>query len=511
MTTSATNQKAAQVEILSSVLFSSLDEAHFFNSINKHFVEKFNCHKVLVYKLLDNGQAQLMSVNGEAKANGAILEKGVGAAGYVARTKKGYFSNTVERDPVFTLEAAAGVKAELCLPISADGTVIGSIHCQQMDNSKEFSRNDMTLGMSIINEIKAPIQNMKMYLAAKNLNESLLKTIEIKEKELQQSRSGLKLQDTFIINEKEIIGRSASMKEILNLVDRISDKDITAFIYGEAATGKEMIARRIHCRSHRKENAFVSLDCSALNEKQLEVELFGNDSHVGMLEAANNGTLFINSIDKMSLSVQNKLMQYMTSKMGIKANGQSFFKSDVRIISASTRDLLDLVRIDAFKEDLYFALSTIVLKAPALRERKEDIEVLANFFLNQNKAANAQKSFSPSAVKALTEYAWPGNVRELQNIVERAYILAEGSIIEKLHLDQTVQNAEVAPVVEKVVQVKASDFVPVTLEELEKNHIMNALENLSGNKTKTAKVLGITVKTLYNKLHSYGIEFDKEA
>jgi Nif-specific regulatory protein len=230
-----------------------------------------------------------------------------------------------------------------------------------------------------------------------------------------------------------------------------------------------------------------------------------------MLEAANNGTLFINSIDKMSLSVQNKLMQYMTSKMGIKANGQSFFKSDVRIISASTRDLLDLVRIDAFKEDLYFALSTIVLKAPALRDRKEDIEVLANFFLNRNKAANAQKSFSPSAVKALTEYAWPGNVRELQNIVERAYILAEGSIIEKLHLDQTVQNAEVAPVVEKVVQAKAADFVPVTLEELEKNHIMSALENLGGNKTKTAKVLGITVKTLYNKLHSYGIEFDKEA
>lgn len=507
MTTSLTNQKA----VLSSVLFSSLDEAHFFNSINKHFMEEFKSHKVLVYKFLENGQAQLVSVNGEALDNGAILDKGVGAAGYIARTKKGYFSNTVERDPVFKLEAALGVKAELCLPISADGAVIGSIHCQQMDNSKEFSRNDMTLGVSIINDIKAPIQNMKMYLAAKHLNETLLKTIELKEKELQQSKSGLKIHDTFLINEKEIIGRSLAMKELLSLVDRISDKDITAFIHGEAATGKEMIARRIHCRSHRRSKAFISLDCSALNEKQLEVELFGNDSQVGMLETADHGTLFINSIEKMSLAIQNKLMQYVSSKMGIKAGGQSFFKSDVRIISASTKDLMDLVRENAFKEDLYFALSTIVLKAPALRERKEDIEVLANFFLNHNKAAHAQKSFSPSAVKALTDYQWPGNVRELQNVVERAYILAEGTIIEKLHLDQNIQNAESQPVVEKVVQAKAQEFIPVTLEELEKNHIMNTLENLSGNKTKTAKVLGITVKTLYNKLHSYGIEFDKEA
>jgi Nif-specific regulatory protein len=213
----------------------------------------------------------------------------------------------------------------------------------------------------------------------------------------------------------------------------------------------------------------------------------------------------------MPVAIQNKLMQYVTSKMGIKAGSQAFFKSDVRLISASTKDLMDLVRENTFREDLYFALSTVVLKAPALRERKEDIEILANFFLNQNKSKEAQKSFSPSAIKALTEYNWSGNVRELQNVVERAFILAEGTIIEKLHLDQNIQNAEVQPVVEKVVQVKSQEFIPVTLEELERNHIMNTLENLSGNKTKTAKVLGITVKTLYNKLHSYGIEFDKEA
>lgn len=510
MTTSATNQKAAMAT-LSSVLFLSLDESHFFNSINKFFMDHMNAQNVQAYKLLDNGTAQLMSENGVNALGSLVLEKGVGAAGYIARTKKGYFSNTVERDPVFSREAALGVKAELCLPISVDGVVIGSIHCQMNDASREFSREDMTLGMSIINEIKAPIQNMKMYLASKHLNEALLRTIELKEKELQESRSGLKLQDTFRIIEKEIIGRSPAMKDLLALVDRVCDKDISAFIMGEAATGKEMIARRIHCRSHRRDRAFVAIDCSTMNEKQLDIEIFGDDSHMGMLEVANFGTLFINSTEAMPMNIQNKLMQYITSKMGIKAGSQSFFKSDVRIISASTKDLMDQVRGNLFREDLYFALSTVVLKAPALRERKEDIEVLANFFMNQNKAKDAQKSFSPSAIKALSEYNWSGNVRELQNVVERAFILAEGATIEKLHLDQNIQNAEILPVVEKTVQVKSVEFVHVTLEELEKGHIMSTLENLAGNKTKTAKVLGITVKTLYNKLHSYGVEFDKEA
>lgn len=510
MTKSMTNQMT-NLESLTSVLFLSLDESHFFTSLNKFFMKEMNAQKVAVYKIQDNGLSILMSQDGKAIEGGIILDKGVGAAGYIARTKRGYFSNSVERDPVFAKEAAMGVKAELCFPISADGVVIGSIHCQMMDNSREFSREDMTLGMSILNEIKGPIQNMKMYLAAKNLNESLLRTIELKEKELQESRSGVRMQDSFKIIEKEIIGRSQAMKELLSLVDRISDKDINAFITGEAATGKEMIARRIHCRSHRRDRAFVSIDCSTLNEEQLDREMFGAENKLGMLEAANFGTLFINCAEKMTPAIQNKLIQFITNKMGVKADSNDFFKSDVKIITASTKDLMEMVRDGKFREDLYFALSTVVLKTPALRERKEDIELMANFFLNQGKVKDQHKSFSSSAIQALSEFNWIGNVRELQNVVERAYILAEGSIIEKLHLDQNIQTAAEIKIEEAPVAVKAVDFQHITLEELEKKHIMGTLENLGGNKTKTAKVLGITVKTLYNKLHSYGVEFDKEA
>lgn len=494
----------AALSTLSSVLFLSIDEVHFFTSIQKFFMDTMNCHEVHVYKILDNG-------NSVQIPNGHELQVGIGASGYVARTKRGYFSNSVERDPVFILEASQGIKAELCLPISADGKMIGSIHCQMRDDSREFTRDDMTFGMSVLNEIKGPIQNMKLYLTAKHLNETLLKTIELKERELQESRTGLKVNDAFKINEKEIIGRSLQMKDLLNLVDKISDKEITALLLGEAATGKEMIARRIHCRSNRRDRAFVAIDCSAFSSAQLEIEIFGNEKQMGMLEATHFGTLFINNIEMLSTELQNKLIQYMNTKMGIKSQSKDFFRSDVRVLSASSKDLAELVAAKSFREDLFFALSAVVLKVPALRERKEDIELLANFFLNRNKDKSAHKSFSPSAVKSLSEYSWLGNVRELQNIVERAFILSEGSIVEKLHLDSNIQNTEIAAVSSKQTVEKKAEYVALTLGELEKNHIMQTLENLTGNKTKSAKVLGITVKTLYNKLHSYGIEFDKEA
>ena len=510
MTNAMINNKA-NLETLSSTLFLSLDESHFFCSIGSFFKVHMNSQRVQIFKIHENGTSILVSENGNPVLSGLSLEKGIGAPGYVARTKRGYFSNTVERDPVFIREAELGIKAEICLPISADGVVIGSIHCQMLDDSREFSREDMTFGMSILGDLKAPIQNMKMYLAAKNLNETLLRTIELKEKELQESRSGVKIQDSFRIIEKEIIGRSQSMKDLLALVDRIADKEINSFIMGEAATGKEMIARRIHCRSHRRDRAFVTIDCSTMNEAALDREMFGTEGKLGMLEVANFGSLFINSIEKMTPAIQNKLMNFITNKMGVKAESNGFFKSDVRLISASTKDLMDHVREGLFREELYFALSTVVLKAPALRERKEDIEVLANFFLNQNKSKDLQKSFSQGAIVALTEFNWSGNVRELQNVVERAFILAEGSIIEKLHLDHNIQTSSEVRVVESPVVLKAVDFQFITLGELEKGHIMETLESLGGNKTKTAKVLGITVKTLYNKLHSYGVEFDKEA
>lgn len=496
---------------LASSLLLSLDESYFFNTLANHFKAEFNCDQVAVYKFSQDGASTLVSLNGEAPIKSENFDKSQGAPGYIFRTKRGYFSNSVERDPVFHLEAKMGVKAELCFPIISEGLILGSVHCRMMNNSREFTREDITQSVSVLNELKHSVQNMKMYMQAKALNEMLLKTIELKEKELQDSRFGVKTSEAYKINEKDIIGRSASMKELLALVDKIADKDLTAFIQGEAGTGKEMIARRIHCRSSRRDRAFIAIDCSIYNEKQLDLELFGDSRVVGAFENAHFGTLFLNNVEGISPYIQNKIMQMIQHKTGVKSDSRDFFKSDVRVISASSKDVLEMVKNGQFKDELYYALSSVLLKAPSLKERKEDIELLANFFLNIKKNKEDQKSFSPSAIKSMTEYAWPGNVRELQNVVERAAVLSEGMIIEKQHLDEHINAASNIEVVVAQAPKKQVAFVQVTLEELEKNHIMATLENLGGNKTKTAKVLGITVKTLYNKLHSYGIAFDKDA
>ncbi len=496
---------------LESVLLLSLDESYFFNTLSKFFQERMQCDQVVIYRFNDDGQSHLVSKNGLTLNNSFILEKGLGASGYIYRSKRGYFSNSVERDPVFTLEAKEGIKAELAIPVISDGYILASIHCQMFSQDKEFQKQDVTDSLEILNAVKHAIQNMKMYLQAKLMNEALLKTIELKERELQDQRFGVKSLEAYKIIEKDIVGRSAPMKDLLNLVDKISDKDLSAFIQGETGTGKEMIARRIHCRSSRRDRAFIAIDCTVYNEKQLEVELFGDARSAGALENAHFGTLFLNNIDVLSIHMQNKLLQVLLHKTGIKADSRDYFKTDIRLVTSSHKDLLEMVRNLQFKDELFYAISNVILKVPSLRDRKEDIEVLANFFLNQRKNKSEQKAFSPSAVKSMNEYVWPGNVRELQNVVERAAVMSEGMMIEKHHLDHHIANAEKEILQEKAPVRKVQHFVQVTLEELEKTHILATLENLNGNKTKSAKVLGITVKTLYNKLHSYGIEFDKDA
>ena len=188
--------------------------------------------------------------------------------------------------------------------------------------------------------------------------------------------------------------------------------------------------------------------------------------------------------------------------MAFRVGGHMPYRADVRLMVSSTKDLNELVAKGEFREDLLFNVNTMVLKIPSLRERIEDIETLATYFLNLHKRPEEQKSLSPGVVKALREYNWPGNVRELQNVIERSYILSDGMIVERDHLADSVTESRIEEEGEDEDIVRYSEM---TLDELEKRHICLTLEHLGGNKTKTAKMLGITVKTLYNKLHSYGM------
>lgn len=509
-------KKATGLDELMSILLSTLDEKIFFSELSKSLQEVISCDHLKVYLVQEDTSAVLVSHNGKVVEGGAHLKKGEGPAGHVIRTKKPYFSNNVSRDPLYQREAQEGVKAECSVPVSVDGIVIATLHFQVLSEDVQFEREHITEIVSLLNELRQPLVNMKMYLAAKHLNQALVKKIEAKEKELEASKTGLHVSSSYKIQDKEIIGKSEAMKQLIHLADKVASTDVHALINGENGTGKEMIARRVHCRGERKEGGFLSIDCSAMSEVQLEKELFGEDngfaqggfSRAGLLETANNGTLFINNIEALTLNIQSKLYKFLVDKMAFRVGGQMPYRSNVRIIAATTKNLQEVCLENRFREDLFFMLNTVNLKVPSLRERREDIELLAISFLNSGKAVHEQKSLSPGVISALSDYGWPGNVRELQNVMERAYILSDGRIIEKNHLADHVVEPRIE---EEEEDQERFDFREMTLDELERRHICMSLEHMGGNKTKTAKMLGITVKTLYNKLHSYGMIEPKEA
>lgn len=501
---------------LMSILLSTLDEKLFFCELGKSLHSLMNVDKTKIFLVNEDSSVRMVCLNGKTSKSSEMLEKGQGPAGHVIRTRKPYFSNNVSRDPLFHKEAAEGIMAELTIPVSVEGIVIATLHFQSESEETQFEREDITKILSILAEIKKPLTNMKMYLAAKHLNSSLVKQIELKEKELEERKGGLNIVGSYRIEEKEIICKSEVMKDVLRIADKVAISDIPTLIEGEEGVGREMIAKRIHCRSNRKDRAFVSIDCSALSEEQLEAEIFGSEVadfkgiqvKPGLIESANGGTLFINNISKLTLHLQSKLSLFLGEKMAFRLRGQMPFRSDVRIIAATNDDLGEKVSEGIFREDLFYCLNTMRLKVPALRERTDDIETLATYFLNLNRSKEEQKSLSPCVIKQLKEYVWPGNVRELQSIIERAYILSDGMIVEGDHLAECVTNFE------EIVEEAEDEFInfrEMTLDELEKRHICLSLDHLDGNKTKTARMLGITVKTLYNKLHSYGMIGQKEA
>lgn len=515
MTNSVTKNNS-KIDSLMSNLLSTLNESVFFSLLTNHISDMTNAEEILINLIHEDGSVRLVAKNGQALENNEREPKAVGVCGHVFKSKRAYFSNNTSRDPIFSSSNDKDILAELCVPVIVDNSVIGTIHLRTRNEEVKFQKEDINGILELLAMINGPLLNMKMFLSAKFLNESLMKKIKEKENEILKSKNGIQLADTYRIEEKEIVGKSPIMKELLSKIDRVSTTNANIFLHGENGVGKEMIARRIHCRSERKNHGFITVDCSMGSEEQLEAEIFGREEldlskglkvTKGLLETCNGGTLFINNINKMPVRLQSKLIGFIRDGIYFRVGTQAPMKSNVRVIGASHFDIKELVSEGKFREDLFFAIATIEVRVPSLKERKEDIEVLANYFLNKGKNIDGQKSMSPGVVKKLLEYKWPGNVRELQSVMERAYILSETSIIEQDHLADSVKVEEV--VVEKK-EEEVLGYREMTLNDLEKHHIVQTLEHLSGNKTKTAKVLGITVKTLYNKLHSYGMIDAKE-
>ena len=310
---------------------------------------------------------------------------------------------------------------------------------------------------------------------------------------------------------RNIIGRSPVMVKLLETVAQVSPSEATVLISGDSGTGKEMIAGAIHYNSSRKDAPFVKINCAALTETLLESELFGHEKgsftgahrkKEGKFRLAHGGSIFLDEIGEMPMSMQVKLLRVLQERELTRVGGEEVIKVDVRVIAATNRDLLRDIEHNRFREDLYYRLNVVELKMPPLRDRKEDIPLLAQHYLEifSEKNRKQAKGFTPKAMDALLKYEWPGNVRELMNVIERCVVLSTGDYIDQNDLPFIFKNDD--ELTADSSQILSGD---IPLEEVEKATILNTLESTNGNKSEAARRLGITRKTLHKKLKKYGV------
>ncbi|MDI6727654.1 MAG: sigma-54 dependent transcriptional regulator [Thermodesulfovibrionales bacterium] len=303
-----------------------------------------------------------------------------------------------------------------------------------------------------------------------------------------------------------IIGESQEMKRVFSLVEKVAESDSTVLILGESGTGKELIATTIHYQSTRKDKPLIKINCAALPEGLIESELFGHEKGAftgaikrkpGRFELANGGTIFLDEIGDIPLSTQAKILRVIQERQFERVGGTETLNVDVRIIAATNKNLEGEVRKGNFREDLYYRLNVIPITLPPLRERKEDIPYLIDFFLS--KCANKFSrniSFSKDAIDALLAYDYPGNIRELENIVERCVTLSTSD---------TIQKDDLPPFIVKKTDNKYFSLSDIAAEA-EKEHIIRMLKTTKGNKTRAAEMLGISRKTLWEKMNAYRID-----
>jgi two-component system response regulator HydG len=314
-------------------------------------------------------------------------------------------------------------------------------------------------------------------------------------------------------DKRNIIGRSPAMLRLLETVAQVASSEATVLITGESGTGKEMIAGAIHFNSSRRDGPFVKINCAAITETLLESELFGHEKGAftgayrrkeGRFVQAHGGTLFLDEISEMSLGMQVKLLRVLQDMEVTRVGGEDVIKVDVRIVAATNKDLLRLAEKGQFREDLYYRLNVVALTLPPLRERKEDIPLLAQQFLQvfTKKNSKTVRGFTPQAMDRLIRYEWPGNVRELMNAIERAVVLSRSEYLGEEELPLFPPEPK-----DKSRQI-VSETIPdnLSLEQVEKAAIMKVLDSSNGNKSEAARRLGITRKTLLKKLRGYGVK-----
>ncbi len=310
---------------------------------------------------------------------------------------------------------------------------------------------------------------------------------------------------------QNIIGNSPAINHLLDTVVQVAPSEATVLITGESGTGKELIAGALHYNSARKDGPFLKINCAAITETLFESELFGHEKGAftgadrqkdGRFLLAKGGTLFLDEISEMPLTMQVKLLRVIQEKEIMRVGGEQVIPVDVRLIAATNKNLSDAISKKEFREDLYYRLNVVQLQVPPLRDRREDVPLLVQFFLEQFSQKNRKdiKGITPSAMDCMLRYDWPGNVRELMNAMERAVVMSRSAYLEEADIPTILPPDTVPPP-----SNYAPSYAGLPLEQVEKTAILQTLSAVGGNKSEAARQLGITRKTLHKKLKSYGM------
>ncbi len=443
-------------------------------------------------------------INAEGRKRGKY-QIGEGITGRVVASGEPIIVPHIADEPMFLNKTRARgdlsnqSRSFLCVPIRNGKQVIGAlsvdrIYAEGISGQAEADLRFLTILSSLIAQTTRRIQ-----------------TVNQEQDELRVENQKLKRELSEKNKINDIQGNSSRMQEVYEMIHRVVDSNATVLLRGESGTGKTLVAKALHYNSRRQEKPFIVVNCSALPETLLESELFGHEKgaftgaterKAGRFEQAEGGTLFLDEIGEISHAVQVKLLNVVQEKTFQRLGSAKSISCDVRLVAATNRDLEKAVQDKCFREDLYYRLNVFPVYMPPLRERRTDILLLAEFFLEKFSAENSKdiKRISTPAIDMLIQYHWPGNVRELQNCMERAVLICDADTIKSNHLPPTLQTSD------SIQSDKNPLSLSAAVENFEKDLIVDGLKKNRGNQTQTAKYLDTSLRIVNYKIHQYNID-----
>jgi Nif-specific regulatory protein len=412
----------------------------------------------------------------------------------VLATREAILAENVSRDRYLRSRESLndlGATSLICAPVVFGDRVLGLIHLYCTDPHKALDAEDLEFTVAVAKQLGGVIHNLQRQQSLASENSSLRDQLRV---------------------ESELVGTSASIREIERQIARVAGTNATCLIRGESGVGKELVARAVHFSSPRKEGPFVTLNCAALTETLLESELFGHEKgsftgatekKVGKFEAANHGTIFLDEIGEMTIGTQAKLLRILEGHPFERVGGSVPIRVDVRVVAATNQPLEESVRAGGFRRDLFFRLQVVEIRVAPMRERKGDIPLLAEHFLKRFVRETGRKirGFTPAALQKMEDYHWPGNVRELRNVVERAVALGVGPMLDVGDIWLSTLETSAPPAL-----AGPDAYEAVPLDEVEKRHISATLKHTDWNKSQAAGILRIERSTLDRKIKAYDLK-----